>query len=52
MFCACISDTRSSTGALSNGAISPMMRSPSSLSASRPTVDALLEELNTAVPNG
>ncbi|XP_057332019.1 leupaxin-like isoform X1 [Microplitis mediator] len=45
-------DTRSSAGALSNGAISPMMRSPSSLSASRPTVDALLEELNTAVPNG
>ncbi|KAK0174712.1 hypothetical protein PV327_010449 [Microctonus hyperodae] len=38
---------------LSNGgAISPMMRSPSSLSASRPTVDSLLDELSTAVPNG
>ncbi|XP_066586832.1 leupaxin-like isoform X2 [Prorops nasuta] len=32
--------------------ISPMMRSSSSLSASRPTVDSLLEELSTAVPNG
>ncbi|KAH0560319.1 leupaxin-like isoform X2 [Cotesia glomerata] len=44
-------DSRSSTGALNNET-SPMMRSPSSLSTSRPTVDALLEELNTAVPNG
>lgn len=31
---------------------SPVLRSPSSLSASRPTVDSLLEELSTAVPNG
>ncbi|KAK0085576.1 hypothetical protein PV325_004848 [Microctonus aethiopoides] len=41
-------ETRLSNG----GAISPMMRSPSSLSASRPTVDSLLDELSTAVPNG
>ncbi|XP_034948993.1 leupaxin-like isoform X1 [Chelonus insularis] len=45
-------DTRISSSGVNNGAISPMMRSPSSLSASRPTVDALLEELSTAVPNG
>lgn len=35
-----------------NGDSSPMLRSPSSMSASRPTVDSLLEELSTAVPNG
>ncbi|XP_044015213.1 paxillin isoform X2 [Aphidius gifuensis] len=34
------------------GSTSPTMRSASSLSTSRPTVDYLLEELSTAVPNG
>ncbi|XP_015604388.1 leupaxin isoform X3 [Cephus cinctus] len=43
---------RASIGALNGGATSPMLRSPSSLSASRPTVDSLLEELSTAVPTG
>ncbi|KAK9296176.1 hypothetical protein QLX08_009737 [Tetragonisca angustula] len=44
-------DSRISTGGM-NGDSSPMLRSPSSMSASRPTVDSLLEELSTAVPNG
>ncbi|XP_033230185.1 paxillin isoform X7 [Belonocnema kinseyi] len=41
-------DSRASNGS----GISPTLRSPSSLTASRPTVDSLLEELSTAVPNG
>ncbi|XP_043282015.1 paxillin isoform X3 [Venturia canescens] len=41
----------SSQSGLNGDAVSPMRRSPSSLSASRPTVDSLLEELSTAVPN-
>nr|XP_012231000.1 PREDICTED: paxillin isoform X5 [Linepithema humile] len=45
-------DSRVSTAGINGGATSPMLRSPSSLSASRPTVDSLLEELSTAVPNG
>uniref|UniRef100_A0A0C9REP1 PXN_1 protein n=1 Tax=Fopius arisanus TaxID=64838 RepID=A0A0C9REP1_9HYME len=44
-------DARSAIGGHSGGTSSPMMRSSSSLSTSRPTVDSLLEELNTAVPN-
>ncbi|XP_076234777.1 paxillin isoform X2 [Calliopsis andreniformis] len=43
-------DNRVSSGGM-NGDSSPMLRSPSSMSASRPTVDSLLEELSTAVPN-
>ncbi|XP_011874725.1 PREDICTED: paxillin isoform X5 [Vollenhovia emeryi] len=45
-------DNRASTTGVNGGATSPMLRSPSSMSASRPTVDSLLEELSTAVPNG
>ncbi|XP_043491086.1 leupaxin isoform X2 [Polistes fuscatus] len=45
-------DSHVSTGGVNGGTTSPMLRSPSSMSAPRPTVDALLEELNTAVPNG
>ncbi|XP_071868869.1 paxillin isoform X1 [Bombus fervidus] len=44
-------ENRVSSGGM-NGDSSPMLRSPSSMSASRPTVDSLLEELSTAVPNG
>jgi len=47
-----IIDSRVSTTGMNGDATSPMLRSPSSMSASRPTVDSLLEELNTAVPNG
>ncbi|XP_046428283.1 leupaxin isoform X2 [Neodiprion pinetum] len=45
-------DSIGSTGRLNGGANSPMLRSPSSLSTTRPTVDSLLEELSTAVPAG
>ncbi|XP_012263726.1 paxillin-like isoform X3 [Athalia rosae] len=45
-------DSIGSTGKLNGGANSPMLRSPSSLSTTRPTVDSLLEELSTAVPAG
>ncbi|XP_018357874.1 PREDICTED: leupaxin isoform X1 [Trachymyrmex cornetzi] len=45
-------DSRASATGVNGGATSPMLRSPSSMSASRPTVDSLLEELSTAVPNG
>jgi len=47
-----IIDSRASATGVNGGATSPMLRSPSSMSASRPTVDSLLEELSTAVPNG
>ncbi|XP_063973629.1 leupaxin-like isoform X1 [Diachasmimorpha longicaudata] len=43
-------DPRSAIAGQNGGAGSPMMRSSSSLSTSRPTVDSLLEELSTAVP--
>ncbi|KAG7204070.1 hypothetical protein KM043_001922 [Ampulex compressa] len=45
-------DNRVSTGGMNGDATSPMLRSPSSASVARPTVDSLLEELSTAVPNG
>ncbi|XP_012274893.1 paxillin isoform X2 [Orussus abietinus] len=45
-------ECQSTTTRTSGGRASPVFRSPSSVSVSRPTVDSLLEELNTAVTNG
>ncbi|OXU23720.1 hypothetical protein TSAR_006505 [Trichomalopsis sarcophagae] len=47
-----LSNARYNSHATDRESTSPMLRSTSSLSTGRPTVDTLLEELSTGMPNG